>query len=132
VGTALDGPVRVREGIGFQRRLDHGAHGVEVDPDGRERVPVKAAEQAGPGPVTGMTDDLLLNALRRYAVLAQDGARRQTGRDQGKQEVLAADVTVAEPAGMLQARVRTATASGVPGSITASRPGCRASQVPVS
>lgn len=49
-----------------------------------------------------MTDDLLFNALRRHAMLAQDGARRLTGRDQGEQEVLAADVTVAEPAGMRQ------------------------------
>ena len=92
----------MREGIRFEGRFDPGTHGAQIDPDGRERVPVKAAEQAGPGPVTGMTDDLLLNALRCDAALGQEGARWLAGRDQSEQEMLAADVTVPEPAGMLQ------------------------------
>jgi hypothetical protein len=92
----------VREGIGFEGRFDPGAHGAQIDPDGRERVPVKAAEQASPGAVTGKTGDLLLNALRRNATLGQEGARWLAGRDQSEQEMLAADVTVPEPAGMPQ------------------------------
>jgi hypothetical protein len=101
-GTSLDGPAGVREGIRCEGRFDPGAHGAQIDPDGRERVPVKAAEQAGPGPVTGMTDDLLLNALRCDAAFAQEGARWLAGRDQSEQKMLAADVTMPEPAGMLQ------------------------------
>jgi hypothetical protein len=100
-GASLDGPAGVREGIGFEGRFDPGAHGAQIDPDGRERVPVKAAEQAGPDPVTGKTSNLLLNALRCDAALAQEGARWLAGRDQGEQEMLAADVTVPEPGGML-------------------------------
>jgi hypothetical protein len=100
-GTSLDGPAGVREGIRFEGRFDPGAHGAQIDPDGRERVPVKTAEQAGPGPVTGKTGNLLLNALRCDAALAQEGSRSLAGRDQSEQEMLAADVTVPEPAGML-------------------------------
>src|SRR6202034_1545339 len=101
-GISLDAPPGVREACGCEGRLDPGAHGAQIDPDGRERVRVKAAEQAGPGAVTGKTDDLLLNALRCDAALAQEGARWLAGRDQSEQEMLAADVTVPEPAGMLQ------------------------------
>ena len=49
-GTSLDGLAGVREGIRFEGRFDPGAHGAQIDPDGRERVPVKAAEQAAPAP----------------------------------------------------------------------------------
>jgi hypothetical protein len=35
----------LREGSRPERRLDPGAHGVEIDPDSGQRVPVQAAEQ---------------------------------------------------------------------------------------
>ena len=78
------------------------------------------------GPVTGKTGDLLLNALRCDATLGQEGARWLAGRDQSEQEMLAADVTVPEPAGMPQGEGQDGEGLGVAGCITAPRFACRA------
>ena len=67
----------LREGFRPGRRLDPGAHGVEIDPDSGQRVPVQAAEQDRSR--SGTTDDLLLDVFQRGTVLVQDGARRPTG-----------------------------------------------------
>ena len=76
--------------------------------------------------MTGKTDDLLLNVLRCDAALTQEGARWLAGRDQGEQEMPAADVTVPEPAGMFQGEGQDGEGPGVAGSITAPRFACRA------
>jgi hypothetical protein len=62
------------EGFRSERRLDPGAHGVEIDPDSGQRVPVQAAEQDRSR--SGTTGDLLLDVFQRGTVLVQGGARR--------------------------------------------------------
>ena len=66
----MDGLAGSCEGFRPEGRLDPGAHGVEINPDGGQRVVVEVAEQAGRGPQSDKTDDLLLDAFRRHAVLA--------------------------------------------------------------
>jgi hypothetical protein len=75
---------------------------VDVDSDGGQRAPVQVAEQAAPGEPL----DFCLDPPGGDAVLAQDDASQATvaGRlvgGQGGQEVLAAEVGVPEPDGVL-------------------------------
>jgi hypothetical protein len=60
------------ERAGAEGCLDGGAHGINVDPDPGQRVPVQVTEQAAPA----KADDLRLGAIGGYPVLAQDGAGR--------------------------------------------------------
>ena len=68
------------------------AHGLEIDPDGRERGLVKAAEDAAPDP-----HQLLLDAVRPQAVRAQHGGSGMIAFDQREQQMLGAQVAVSEP-----------------------------------
>jgi hypothetical protein len=120
-------------GQGFwpERRLDAGAHGVQIDPDSGQRVPVQAAEQDRSR--SGTTGDLRRDIFDRGTVLVQDGARRPrvvsrvNSGDQDGQEMLAADVATGDPARVPQGAGDRG--AGVPGQvlgITGSRSACRA------
>jgi len=85
------------QGVRSEGCLDRGAHGADVDPDDGERVPVEVPEQGGPG----SAGDFRLDPSGRDAVLAQDGPGRLVRGGQGEQEMLAAEVAVPEPEGML-------------------------------
>ena len=97
-GRLVDGPVGPGQCVRPERRVDPGPHGVEINPDRGQRGPVEVGEQARPGPHPGPADDFLLNPVRREAPLTQDRAGRLIGADQGQQQMLTADVAVAEPA----------------------------------
>ncbi len=90
----VDGPGV--EGSWPEGRLDPGAHGGDVDPDGSERVLVQAAEPAVPG----QADDFPLDTFRRDAVAAQGGAGRLIRSGQGEQEMRPAEAAVPEPDGV--------------------------------
>ena len=117
------------EGARPERRLDLCPHGVDRS-DGGQRVTVQGAEQAGRLPEPDQADDLGLHALRGDTVVAQDGGRRFAGGGGGEQEMLAADMAVPQPAGVLLGLNHDGTGAGVKRSnISASRPGgpaCRA------
>lgn len=84
-GLSLDGVPGVGEGFRLEGGFDPGPHGVQIDPDGRQRIAVKPAEQAGSGTEPDVTDDLLLDALRCHAVGAKDGAHGVVGGGNGQQ-----------------------------------------------
>jgi hypothetical protein len=76
---AVDG---LREGFRPERRLDPGAHGLQIDPDSGQRVPVQAAEQDRSR--SGPAGDLRRDVFRRDTVLVQDrapAARRLLGEE---------------------------------------------------
>jgi hypothetical protein len=92
----------LRKGFWPERRLDPGPHGVEIDPDSGQRVPVQAAEQDRSR--SGATGDLLRDVFQRGTVLVQNDARRprvappvKSGDEDGH-EMPAADVAAGEPA----------------------------------
>jgi hypothetical protein len=93
----VGGPGGPGEGLMAEGRLDRRAHGVNVDADRRQRAPVQVTEQA----TAGETCDFRLDAPGRGAVLTQDGSGRLDGGGQGQQEVLATEVGVTEPDGIL-------------------------------
>jgi hypothetical protein len=64
----------LREGFRPERRFDPGAHGVQIDPDSGQRVPVQAVEQDRSR--SGATGDLLRDVFDRGTAGVQDGARR--------------------------------------------------------
>lgn len=88
------------EGCGSEGFLDPGAYGVEIDPHGRQCVPVEVTEQSGPAAKADLTDDFRFDVCRRDALLAQHSAGGPPGGSHGEQEMFAADVTVPEAAGM--------------------------------
>ena len=66
----------LREGFRPERRPDPGAHGVQIDPDSGQRVPVQAAEQDRSR--SGTTGDLRRDVFDRGTAGVQDGARRRS------------------------------------------------------
>jgi hypothetical protein len=79
-GSPVDGLVGSCEGFRSEGLLDPGAHGVEIDPDGGQGVPVEGAEQRGADPESDLADDLLLDVLRRDTVPPTPRARRREPR----------------------------------------------------
>src|SRR6478672_5373582 len=88
------------EGVGAEGRLDPGADGIEIDTDGRQRVPVEVAEQACPAAEADPADDVRLDVFRGDAPLTQDGAGGLAGGGHGEQEMFAADIAVTETSGV--------------------------------
>src|SRR5205823_11827918 len=89
------------EGFASEGCLDPRAHRVEINPNGRQRIPVEVAEQAGPAAKANPANDFLLDMFRRDSLLAQGGAGGLASRGHGEQEMLAADMAVAETAGVV-------------------------------
>jgi hypothetical protein len=89
------------EGVRAECRLDPGTDNVQVDADGRQRVCVQAAHRGGRLAPAGGAQYFRLDAVGRDALVAQHRAGRLAGRGGGQQQVLAADVTVPEPAGIV-------------------------------
>jgi hypothetical protein len=74
-GLAVDGPGGSGKSLLAEGCLGRRAHGIDIDPDRGQRVPVQVAEQAAPGQAApGQADDLRLGAFGCDAVLAQDRA----------------------------------------------------------
>src|SRR5260370_29122335 len=89
------------EGVGAERRFDPGADDVEVDADESQRLTVEAAQRVRRLAPPDGAQYFRLDAFGRDALVAQDRASRLGRRGRGQQQVLAADVVVPEPAGIL-------------------------------
>ena len=104
-----DGAARPGQRLRPEARQRALAHGFEIDPDGRERGLVKAAEDAAaPEP-----HQLLLDSVRPQAVRAQHGGGRVIAADQREQQMLAAQVAVPEPDRVLEPAAEDRPGAGV-------------------
>jgi hypothetical protein len=89
------------EGVRAERRFDPVADDVEVDAEESQRLAVDPAQQIGRRAPPDSPQYLRLDACGGDAPVAQDRAGRLGGRSRGQQQVLAADVVVPKPAGIL-------------------------------
>jgi len=96
----VGGPAGPGQRVRPEGRLDPVPHGAEIDADGGQRIRVEAGEQGSARAQSFQADDFLLDALGCDPMFAQDRRHRQVSSGQGKQEVLAAPVTVPEPEGV--------------------------------
>ena len=99
--VTLTGGWYLCEGPWPERRLDPFPHHIQIDPDGSQRLAVQGAEQAGRLAEPDEADDLGLDCLRGDTMLAQDRAHWFAGGSGREQQMLAADIAVSEPAGMV-------------------------------
>src|SRR6266571_7703186 len=88
------------QGVRAEDCFDPGADDIEVDADGSQRCFVEAARRIGRLASPDGAQYFRLDAFRRDTLVAQDRAGRFAGRGRGKQQVLAADVVMPEPAGI--------------------------------